>query len=540
MAQITKLYLMHCDLENDYQHTLAFTEGGQDEQRDYFLNKAEITLKFDDFNYQRLDHTANVSVNIDTLLKKGINYCAYQNTEYNNKWFYCFITNLEFCNPDVTKLHLETDVMQTWYYDSGVTFNKSFIEREHAAHDAPGDFLIDEGLELGEYIVNNHTTAGYGGEGLKVLIGFTEAPEGGQISGAVVQNSYTGIQYLVFDISEKNDESQALNDFIYSFDEGAKADAITCVFLAPKKLVGDSSEHLIVANKYKPNEFFINGGTGANNDTDIEITTGKLNGYTPRNKKLLTYPYRYMLCSNNSGGAAIYKYELFYATNKKQTFLIEGVVTPGCSIRLTPLFYNGEMRNDESGLNMGKFPICNWNSDIYTNWLTQNGVNVGISIAEGAVQVLGGIVATIASQGSAATVGLGTATSGLNQITNTLTRVHEQSLVPAQARGNTNSGDVITASFQNDFHFYDMSIKEEYAKIIDEYFDMFGYKVNRVKYPAWNHRNAYWYIKTINANITGKAPQDVIKKIKDIFNNGITFWRSTATFRDYGQDNSIM
>ena len=52
MAQITKLYLMHCDLENDYQHTLAFTEGGQDEQRDYFLSKAEITLKFDDFNYQ--------------------------------------------------------------------------------------------------------------------------------------------------------------------------------------------------------------------------------------------------------------------------------------------------------------------------------------------------------------------------------------------------------------------------------------------------------------------------------------------------------
>lgn len=541
MAQITKLYLMHCDLESDYQHTLAFTEGGQDEQRDYFLNKAEITLKFDDFNYQRLDHTANVSVNIDTLLKKGINYCAYQNTEYNNKWFYCFITNLEYCNPDVTKLHLETDVIQTWYYDSGVTFNKSFIEREHAGHDAPGDFLIDEGLELGEYIVNNHATSGFGNSGLSVVIGVTETPEGSRIIGGMVQNSYSSIQYYTFDASEGHDQTAKLGELISSYDSDAAANAIVCVFMAPNRLVGtQSANNYITGERFRPTTYYLNGTTGAANDLDVEITTGRIDGYEPRNKKLLTYPFRYMLCSNNAGGAAIYKYELFYATNKKQTFIIEGVITPGCSIRLTPLFYNGEPRNDEEGLNMGKFPVCNWNSDIFTNWLTQNGVNIGVSLATGAAQVVGGVVATVGSSGLGAGAGLMTAASGLSQITNTLTKVHEQSFTPAQSRGNTNSGDVVTAAWQNDFHFYDMTIKREYAQIIDEYFDMFGYKVNRVKDPAWNHRNAYWYIKTINANITGKAPQDVIKKIKDIFNNGITFWRSTATFRDYGQDNSIM
>lgn len=540
MAQITKLYLMHVDIEKDYKHTYAFTEGGQTEQRDYFLSKADVTLKYEDFNYQRKDHTANVNVGYDQLIKKGINYCFYQNADYNNKWFYCFISKMTMCNPDVTTLHLETDVLQTWYYDDAFIFNPSFIEREHVAHDEPGDYLIDEGLELGEYIVNNHTTSGFGDSGLAVVIGVTENPDGARIVGGMVQNAYSSIQYYTYKANRSDDQTAQLGNFISSYDSDAAANAIVCVFMAPERLVGQSDNNLIVGERYAPVTYYINGTTGAQNDLDVEITTGRIEGYMPRNKKLLTYPFRYMLCSNNAGAAAVYRYENFYATNKKQTFIIEGVVTPGCSIRLTPLFYNGEPRNDEEGLNMGKFPICNWNSDIFTNWLTQNGVNIGVSLATGAAKVVGGIIATVATEGLAAGAGLMSAASGLEQITNTLTKVHEQSLTPAQSRGNTNSGDVVTAAWQNDFHFYDMTIKKEYAQIIDEYFDLFGYKINRVKAPAWNHRSAYWYIKTIDANLTGKIPQEDLQKLKDIFNSGVTFWRTSATFRDYTQDNSIM
>lgn len=534
--QNTKLYLLHVDIEKDYQHTLFFET--PEEQFAYFRDKTPFEFYETNYSYQRLNHTIDVEINCDKLLAKGINYAVYQNADYEFKWFFCFITDLKYMNSNVTRISLETDVMQTWYFD--YILNPSFIEREHTSNDLPGNNLLDEGLELGEYIVNNHMLSGFSDKGLSVVVGVTENPDGAVVSGGMVQNSYSSIQYYVYKASEGNDETGELSDLIASYDSEAAANAIVCVFLAPTALVGNAESNLIVADRYKPNRYFINGGSGEEGDIELEITTGKLNGYTPRNKKLLTYPFRYMLCSNNAGASAVYKYELFSATNKKQTFLIEGVVTPGCSIRLTPMFYNGEMQNDEEGLNMGKFPVCNWNSDIYTNWLTQNGVNIATNLITAAAKIAGGVVAAYYTGGAASALGLGTAASGVQQVTSTLTQIHEQSFVPAQSKGNTNSGDVITASMRNDFHFYDMTIKRQYAEIIDDYFDMYGYKVNRVKRPAWNHRQAYWFLKTIEANIMGEIPQNDLLKLKSIFNKGVTFWRSNARFRDYTQDNSII
>ena len=84
-----------------------------------------------------------------------------------------------------------------------------------------------------------------------------------------------------------------------------------------------------------------------------------------------------------------------------------------------------------------------------------------------------------------------------------------------------------------------MTITEEFAQIIDEYFDMFGYKTNRVKIPEKSHRETWWYTKTIDANITGPIPENDMQKIKECYNRGITFWRYHKTFQDYTQENSI-
>ena len=51
-----------------------------------------------------------------------------------------------------------------------------------------------------------------------------------------------------------------------------------------------------------------------------------INSYTPRNKKLLTYPYCYMVLSNNNGSSNVLHYEKF--TGTKCDFVIAGVPTP--------------------------------------------------------------------------------------------------------------------------------------------------------------------------------------------------------------------
>lgn len=98
-------------------------------------------------------------------------------------------------------------------------------------------------------------------------------------------------------------------------------------------------------------------------------------------------------------------------------------------------------------------------------------------------------------------------------------------------------GDINTCSNKNTFIFYQMCIKEEYAKIIDNFFSMFGYKINEVKIPNITGRPNWNFVKTIDCNITGNFPQNDIQTLKNMFNNGVTFWHNPNTFLDYSQNN---
>lgn len=130
--------------------------------------------------------------------------------------------------------------------------------------------------------------------------------------------------------------------------------------------------------------------------------------------------------------------------------------------------------------------------------------------------------------------------SGVLGIANTLGEIYKESLIPNQSNGNINCGDVITASGNNDFHFQSMTIKEEYARIIDNYFSMFGYKVNETKIPNLTGRRNWNYVKTIDINIEATIPQADLEEIKNEFNSGITIWHNTSTFLDYSQNNDII
>ena len=68
-----------------------------------------------------------------------------------------------------------------------------------------------------------------------------------------------------------------------------------------------------------------------------------------------------------------------------------------------------------------------------------------------------------------------------------------------------------------------MSCRKDYAIMIDNFFSMFGYKVNAMKVPNVTGRRYWNYVKCIQANITGDIPQDDMNEIKSIFNAGCTF-----------------
>jgi hypothetical protein len=82
-------------------------------------------------------------------------------------------------------------------------------------------------------------------------------------------------------------------------------------------------------------------------------------------------------------------------------------------------------------------------------------------------------------------------------------------------------------------YFKRSSVKSQYAKIIDDYFNMFGYKTHRVKTPHENHRKRYWYTKTIDCDISGGIPNNDMQKIKDCYNKGVTFWKGESNIGKY-------
>lgn len=539
----TSITLLHVPLELDEKNQITFANATA--QYNYFSGLSDKVTE-DDLYYQRKDNYIAWPDHIDNLWK--YNYVMYQNSNYNQKWFYAFITRMEYENDGMTRIYIETDSYQTWAFE--LEYKPSFVEREHVNDDTIGKNTVEENLNLGDLICNKKSSFFRTNVdeistnlNLAIIVGVSEVLDGTSylMEGGTQSNGiYSGLRYFAFknDLTDLTYGIPALEDFIKTYAQAGKGDAIYCLFMYPATFVSGAlarADHLVAGTNLVDKRYINNSAGGTSNITiDFSLTT--LDGYTPKNNKLKCWPFNYMLTSNNNGSNVIYRYEDFYTvTNNVKTivtpeFEVSSCLTPSGSIRMTPRKYKGTTKNQVEGINCGKFPVCNWLTDVYTNWLTQNGVNIAIDFLTSGLSIGAG-----AYSGNA-----GAVTSGLSGIASNLAEIYKASLVPDQARGNVNCGDVITAEGTNDFIFYQMSVKAETAKIIDDFFSMFGYKVNQVKTPNITGRTYWNYVKTIDCNLEGKIPQDDMQKLKDMFNNGVTFWHDTSKFLDYSQSNTIV
>ena len=69
--------------------------------------------------------------------------------------------------------------------------------------------------------------------------------------------------------------------------------------------------------------------------------------------------------------------------------------------------------------------------------------------------------------------------------------------------------------------------------MLDDYFTMYGYKVNKLKVPSFGRRQRWYYCKLINPNIIGGIPAPELGKLKQMFENGITLWNNHADIGQY-------
>lgn len=553
----TDVYLIKCPLEINDANQLTFANATA--QANYFLSLPKINVG-DDFTYQRKDGVMRVPALVDDLY--GYNYCMYKNEGHSNKWFFAYITGLEYLNDSVTAVSLKTDVYQTWMFD--LTYKNTFVEREHVNDDTFGLHTIPEGINVGEYIYSDryellpykdswaegdnrsNPNAKISSNNL-ICFQVTEVPpsfsvseisEFLQASRGLYNKLFSGLFY--FGVTSAYDARQIISDY------SSKPEAIVSVFYAPVSFFDHSTKiqhtYDTAVNLYIPSD--TTTATTMRANLQLTIPT-KLDSYTPKNNKMFTFPYCYIDVDNNAGDNGQFRYEDFvlysgYTVIRDPSFKMIGALGQGSSIKLVPLKYKNVGDDYSTGVVGAKFPQCAWKCDYYTNWVTQNAVNIPATAASNLMSAGIGV----ASAGMAGSpFGLlqlaSTGSHFFNNVTDTMGKLYSANLQPDQARGAVSAVD-LNISDTKYFTVKCMTIKREMAKVCDDYMSMFGYKVNEVKTPNITGRRNWNFVKTVGCYIEADIPQDDLQEIKSMFDKGITFWHNPSTFMDYSQNNDII
>ena len=533
----SNITLVNVPWDNNYQNVRNFNDIGA--QNTYFSNLFP-RINFEEYTYLRKNRSIRVGAGVDEI--REYNYLYYNNGD--GKTYYCFIEDYNYISENVTELIIKIDVYQTYMFE--YTILKSFVEREHVtlSSDVAGNYTFPEELETGEYISREFTNV--------------EETKNTYLIIQIGKNPYNNLEtfnytnkdgimqfgyMFAYKISELTDttskEWNCFRDLITKVRKQGISENIFAVYSVPYFVIGERYTNNLLEEKYPCMIKWDDTNYGSKNEIEKIFSPpfgenqfnylGKT--YTAKNNKLLTYPYKYLSVSNNVGSLNTYRYENF--ENGIPKFILKGVMSIGGSIKLIPENYNGQTRNENEGIILGKYPQFMWGNDVYTNWLTQNAINVlgdfidvGLTFTKSGISLVGG----------QPVAGTSYAFSGMQKIISNIGNIYKHSFAPNTISGNASGGDINSSSSQNTFIISHNEIKPEYAEIIDNFFEMYGYKINKLKIPETTSRKYWNYVKTIDINMEGNIPETDLTELKNIFNNGVTIWH-TDNMYNYSLNN---
>lgn len=529
-------------LSPNYENTLYFSS--VQNKDNYFGGLTQITPECRALSYSRETRGfIRVEKTMSQLI--GAGYMRFKNTSFENKWFYAFVVSIEYINNTTTQVNFELDVMMTWM--GGFTLNQCYIERQHTISDAIGANICSEPVDCGEYVTEaSSMTAFFGSYKIGVYKSYN-ASKDDLSQYPISQGTYAPIITYFYDMNSSG--LTYLIDLLDNLEQDNRIDEIFCMKLVPEHWCNR-------ADTTPPTDQF-----------SVEKPYTSIGGYVPRNKKLFTYPYKFLQVENCEGDNATYKYEYFNtlpdATSTGYAyFQIMGTsCTPEINIMCTPKDYNGETYAWDEALAMKNFPNVAWNVDMYKAYIAQrdstlfgkvaaNVLTAGIGAAVGSsigamgsnlinergknrANILSPVEAGILSTTS------GTIQSGVSGLTPVVSDVINSMLSGAQparfanqTRGGSDSNLMVQSRNKN-FYFRQKCITKNYAKMIDSFFDMYGYAIKQHGVPNMNARPHWTYVKTLGCSINGQLPSDDAASIEKIFDNGVRFWKNHTEIGKY-------
>lgn len=515
---------VQCELMED---TLYFSSASA--QYNYFWGKRDTALTWTQSTpVSVMNGVLNVKANADKVME--CNYLMIRNQNFSSRWYYCIITKVDYLSPNSCQVRFTVDAVQTYFFDYKV--ENAFIIREHVSDDTIGAHTIPEGLETGEYMIQDikQPDPAWTSEFCMCVLSTYNAnlqPS----EGTIMDNMYSGVTYQFFNTGTVS----MLNDMLKNLTEDNKADGIVCILWLP-----------VI---FQPTR---EGYPDTHNITWRVPRPTTLNGYTPKNNKLFTYPYINAVLSTNNGQNNTLRFEL--SSSSSISLRSSACMSANPTILTVPLNYRGHAYDIASKVVLGGFPMCAYAIDSYKAYQAMNGGAIATGASQ--AQSVAGATAQGATSGAAMGAALGSVIPGLGNAAgaaggailgglagalSSLGQVQGRMDMPLTAYG-TSGGNAQFQTFDKypeiaTTSVYVQTIRAEYARCIDDFFTMYGYKVNRQGIPSRHARANFTYTQCSDIRIGGNVPQVYMEQIAARYKSGIRFWSDTSNYQNYRVNN---
>lgn len=528
-------------IEIDDTNQITFADAGAQEA--YFKAHSKGTLLEGTYSYIRIDRNyLDVRSSFDSIVET--NYIMVENTLYwakadaNIKWWYLRIINKEFVNRDTTRIFFVVDAFQSFMFQ--IRWVPCMVKRE---------MQVNDWLALGVLpSYNNLTNEGYSGDmpmkvnlhrsfdvqeaGFNFLL-FSAWDESASTPahGSVINGVYTGLKMYVY--NEANFEQ--MDELIEAHTEQGKLNDIAYIMVVPSECM----QQRIDTKSFNVVQF------------------RQLDGYSPKNGKMLSYPFSYIKVYEFNGDEQILRFEMYDDTeNTDKRFSLVARFAGGPVLACIPQGYAGMALDYAHGLYMTDFPLCSFVGSASGQATAQNSIIATNGIANmlaGAAKAAMNTALNYSSPanftGPSAGLGYGAsiakdavqaaANSGIDMVSQLATNT-----ITAQWRSDTirgSYGNAYTPYAMGIVGFFldHMTIKADAAKRIDDFFTAYGYNTMRLKKPNIRTRPYWNFVQCIDAHVDGRMDAQYKQQIESMLNRGVTFWHvdKGAAVGDYSKDN---
>lgn len=562
--------LHNVPLDTTYDHTIYFANATA--QTNYFQGLTKFT--FPNVSYQRVRRGwMRIEKNAEALY--DCNYVMFKNTEFDqqvgSKWFYAYIKSVEYVNDKVSEIQFEIDVMQTWMFD--YELEKCFVVREHSLHDNIGDNLMPEPVNLGQYVTGESYTIDVSDYGHWCVVMVCTAdpdvagliPPRGQFLGGTYQQAIIKKWDTVTE--DADDITEEIESIMTNLSLFNNMDSVVAFYMCPDQLVPTTGTSIETALASRQKCHL------GQKRLPVSFNSPTLGDYVNiKNNKLLTYPYSYLFATNNQGDQIELRYEFFNSLHPEATKSFElycdmSIDPTLCLIPNNYLVSNEAqdgvtIHNFEYNLQAKGFPKCTLATNDLIAKLTQGTIAITLAALTHGISLAGSAALAVnPSNWSNRTDVDFSETANQTQLVPYNDRKYVQAettpdlnykLTPLDAAAagamiqavyrahpyaKIGQGNVNYVTDTLGFTLKQTFISPEFAKTIDDFFSMYGYQTNELKIPNISSRPHWNYVRTSNCTIRGSVPADDAKRICEIYNKGITFWKNGNEVGHYELDN---